>query len=492
MAANNSGAATSASAAGKQLFVGNLPFVVGWQDLKDLFREIGTVVRADVAQAPNGKSRGFGTVLFSTSEEAASAIATYNNYEWHGRKIEVREDRASSASFSSSFRPHASAPVVTPDGETPVNVPLPGTAIDVNTVNIRALYVGNLPYSVGWQDLKDLFRNSGNVIRSDIPSDYQGRSKGFGTVIMSSVEEARKAIGTLFFSAFDPKTNSSPSAMYNGFEWNGRRIEVREDRTYVEGAPPRNAGPRNPQNYQQPPILSMESQQYAPEAHPGSSIPGIPSQSTSPLAHSAPVSATTASAAPVAGRQLFVGNLPFSLQWQELKDLFRQDGGTVLRADIAVDAQGRSRGYGQVLMASAEEARDAIARLHGSEVSGRVIEVREDKYVAAAAAAVAGVGAPALADGGFNGQLGVGPSLGTQVFVGNLPYSSRWQDLKDLFRPLGLNPVHADIMIENETGRSKGCGMVRFATREDAEKALELNGTSVMGRTILVRLDKYA
>ncbi|KAJ3346183.1 hypothetical protein HDU83_003318 [Entophlyctis luteolus] len=437
----------------------------------------GTVVRADVAQAPNGKSRGFGTVLFSTSEEAANAIATYNNYEWHGRKIEVREDRASSASFSSSsFRPHASAPAATADGETPVNVPLPGTAIDVNTVNIRALYVGNLPYSVGWQDLKDLFRNAGNVIRSDIPSDYQGRSKGFGTVIMSSVEEARKAI-----------------AMYNGFEWNGRRIEVREDRTYVEGAPPRNAGPRNPQNYQQP-ILSMDPQQYAAEISAASGIAGIPSQSpTSPLAQSVPVSATATAATPVAGRQLFVGNLPFSLQWQELKDLFRQDGGTVLRADIAVDAQGRSRGYGQVLMASAEEARDAIARLHGSEVSGRVIEVREDKYVAAAAAAAAaGVGAPTLADGGFNGQLGVGPSLGTQVFVGNLPYSSRWQDLKDLFRPLGLNPVHADIMIENETGRSKGCGMVRFATREDAEKALELNGSSVMGRTILVRLDKYA
>ena len=60
-------------------------------------------------------------------------------------------------------------------------------------VNIRALYVGNLPYSVGWQDLKDLFRNAGNVIRADIPTDWQNRSKGFGTIVMGSVEEARKA-----------------------------------------------------------------------------------------------------------------------------------------------------------------------------------------------------------------------------------------------------------------------------------------------------------
>ncbi|KAI8618453.1 hypothetical protein BC830DRAFT_1108653 [Chytriomyces sp. MP71] len=208
--------ANTASGAGKQLFVGNLPFIVGWQDLKDLFREVGTVVRADVAQGANGKSRGFGTVLFSTAEDAANAIASYNNYEWHGRKIEVREDRAISGN-TGGFR--SGAPPATDGADAAINVPLPGTAIDVSTVNVRAIYVGNLPYSVGWQDLKDLFRNAGSVVRADIPTDYQGRSKGFGTVTMSNVEEARKAI-----------------SLYNGFDWNGRRIEVREDRTFVEGA----------------------------------------------------------------------------------------------------------------------------------------------------------------------------------------------------------------------------------------------------------------
>jgi RNA recognition motif-containing protein len=59
----------------------------------------GNVVRADVAQSPAGKSRGFGTVLFSTIEEATAAVARFNNYEWHGRKIEVREDRAVSGNL---------------------------------------------------------------------------------------------------------------------------------------------------------------------------------------------------------------------------------------------------------------------------------------------------------------------------------------------------------------------------------------------------------
>ncbi|KAJ3281840.1 hypothetical protein HDU79_010448 [Rhizoclosmatium sp. JEL0117] len=44
----------------------------------------------------------------------------------------------------------------------------------------------------------------------------------------------------------------------------------------------------------------------------------------------------------IVGCQLFVGNLPFTFQEQELKDLFSQDGRTVLHANIAMDSQGRS------------------------------------------------------------------------------------------------------------------------------------------------------
>lgn len=49
----------------------------------------------------------------------------------------------------------------------------------------------------------------------------------------------------------------------------------------------------------------------------------------------------------MAGRQLYVGNLPFNVQWQELKDMFRHVG-NVVRAEVQVDNVGRSRGFGQV------------------------------------------------------------------------------------------------------------------------------------------------
>lgn len=55
-----------------------LPFHCQWQDLKDLFRQAGTVLRADVVLGPDGRSRGFGTVVFATDYDADVALKMFN------------------------------------------------------------------------------------------------------------------------------------------------------------------------------------------------------------------------------------------------------------------------------------------------------------------------------------------------------------------------------------------------------------------------------
>lgn len=53
-----------------------------------------------------------------------------------------------------------------------------------------------MSYNIGWQDLKDLFRAAGNVMRADINVDHNtGQSKGTGVVVMESKSEANAAIG---------------------------------------------------------------------------------------------------------------------------------------------------------------------------------------------------------------------------------------------------------------------------------------------------------
>lgn len=56
------------------LIVLQLPFHARWQDVKDLFRKAGKILRADVMKGCDGRSRGFGTVLFATCEDARRAI----------------------------------------------------------------------------------------------------------------------------------------------------------------------------------------------------------------------------------------------------------------------------------------------------------------------------------------------------------------------------------------------------------------------------------
>ncbi len=75
---------------GKKLFVGNLPWSINWQALKDIFGEYGEVVFARVIRdRDTGRSKGFGFVEFANEEDAAKAKEALNEAEVDGRKIRV-------------------------------------------------------------------------------------------------------------------------------------------------------------------------------------------------------------------------------------------------------------------------------------------------------------------------------------------------------------------------------------------------------------------
>ncbi|KAF5842927.1 hypothetical protein DUNSADRAFT_3954, partial [Dunaliella salina] len=88
------------------------------------------------------------------------------------------------------------------------------------------------------------------------------------------------------------------------------------------------------------------------------------------------------------------------------------------------------------------------------------------------------------------GSMGLEQPSGLQVVVHNLPWACTWQQLKDCFRQWKVE--RADI-VEDQWGRSRGFGTVRFATQEDAQMACEAqSNTQIDGRTISVRIDRFA
>ncbi|CAM9409257.1 unnamed protein product [Choristocarpus tenellus] len=393
---------------GKRVFVGNLSFDVTWKELKDLMKQAGDVVKADVALDPSGRSK-VSVVEFRTPAGARSAIDSLQNIDLMGRPIFLREDREAAlvAPSRSGITMPARASTMGRGGGG-----FHGGRLGGGSNNCK-VFCGNLAFEVQWQDLKDHMRQAGNVIHADVFVSADGRSKGCGVVEYSRPFEARAAISQLCDT-----------------ELLGRPILVREDhgegdrrgggmnggsagaRVYVGNISwdvawqdlkdyMRQAGNvKYVDLFQEPNTgrskgCALVEYERADEAHIAirelndtelmgrlifvredreegialnkgmGSIGGeqqLPAGGVYPGAE---------------GRQVYVGNLSWECDWKELKDHFKQVG-NVQFVEIPEDDQGRSKGYATVRYSSEQGADRAIRDLNESVLLGRRILVRED------------------------------------------------------------------------------------------------------------------
>ncbi|KAL3531939.1 hypothetical protein ACH5RR_005460 [Cinchona calisaya] len=173
-----------------KLFVGNLPFNVDSAALAGLFERAGNVEMVEVIYDKlTGRSRGFGFVTMSSTEEVAAAAQKFNGYELEGRELRVNSGPPPSRREGASFRGARG-----------------GASID----NTNRLYVGNLAWGVDNLALETLFSEHGKVMEARVVYDRDsGRSRGFGFVTYSSADDVNNAIELL-----------------NGVDLNGRAIRV--------------------------------------------------------------------------------------------------------------------------------------------------------------------------------------------------------------------------------------------------------------------------
>ncbi|WBW74535.1 RNA-binding protein involved in export of mRNAs Hrb1 [Schizosaccharomyces osmophilus] len=313
----------------RRVYVGNLSYQVRWYELKDFMKQAGHVLYAEILNLPNGLSKGCGIIEYSTSEEAQRAVETLSNKEYMGRLIYVREDREQEPKFGSRALSH-------------------GHLLDRGNDVGRQLFVGNLPYSVRWQDLKDLFRQVGTVVRADVQMNQDGRSRGIGIVLMSSAKDAHDAI-----------------EMLNNTAYMGRTLEVRLDRFA-----------KNKNNSY--PVRGVGFPSYSHDASSMMNNPlYMPTMVGMPPAIDELVDNAFSYGSP--SNRVYVGNLPWATVNQDLFNLFGSVG-NVVQAKIAHESNGYSRGYGVVEYEKEHEAADAIENLNGSQYGGRHLQVSYVRY----------------------------------------------------------------------------------------------------------------
>jgi len=221
---------------GRQIYISNLPYTVGWQDLKDLFRQAarnGAVIRADVHMGPDGRPKGSGIVAFESPDDARNAIQQFNGYDWQGRPLEVREDRFAGSGgpggfggrggfgrggfggFSrggfqprggfggfgnrggsyggGGFGPGSGGFDVSAGAVSAAPNPFTDYATS-GTERSEIIYVRNLPWSTSNEDLVELFTTIGKVEQAEIQYEPNGRSRGTGVVRFDTTENAETAI----------------------------------------------------------------------------------------------------------------------------------------------------------------------------------------------------------------------------------------------------------------------------------------------------------
>ncbi|ORX37631.1 hypothetical protein BD324DRAFT_578776 [Kockovaella imperatae] len=199
-----------------RLYIGNLAYDCNYKDLKKYMEGAGgEVIFSEILVTPAGQSKGCGIVEFAREEDAKKAKVDLADKAFMGRSVFIREDREEQARFGVAPIPGKIGLAM---GESRHFLGNAGPNLQNKNV-----FVGNLPLQASWQDLKDLMRQAGEVIRTDVGMHMDGRPKGNGTVVFVDPEGARNAI-----------------EMFHGFDWFGNILEVREDR--FAGGPFRGRG----------------------------------------------------------------------------------------------------------------------------------------------------------------------------------------------------------------------------------------------------------
>jgi len=171
----------------KSIFVGSLDWSIDNDRLAQEFAECGEVVSATVqVDRDSGRSRGFGYVHFATTE-AVEAALLMNGKEIEGRAVNIDKSLPRNPNTAREKRAKTFG-----DNQSPPSA---------------VLFVGNLSFNLGEDQLWETFGEHGDVKSVRVPTDREsGRPKGFAYVEFSDVESAKKAHGTLQGYEMDGRT----------------------------------------------------------------------------------------------------------------------------------------------------------------------------------------------------------------------------------------------------------------------------------------------
>ncbi|KFO93206.1 Heterogeneous nuclear ribonucleoprotein M, partial [Buceros rhinoceros silvestris] len=508
--------ALQAGRLGSTVFVANLDYKVGWKKLKEVFSMAGVVVRADILEDKDGKSRGIGTVTFEQAIEAVQAISMFNGQLLFDRPMHVKMDER--AFPKGDFFPP----------ERPQQLPrmgMEGMGFGMNKMGglegpFGMENIGRFPAGMNMGRMSEMDRAMGGGFEREFGRNEMGMSRSFGETLERGIGGGNASIPGIERMAPGIDRMGSgieriPSGMGHGMERVGSEI----DRMGL-------VLDRMGSNVER---MGSGIDRMAPLGidHIGPNIERI-----------GPAIERMGSGIERMGSGIGFGIERMGATIDRVGTTMDRMGSGVERMGSGMDRMGigmermvpagMGTGMGQVIermpagldrIGAAPMERIGIDRMGaaGMERMGleRIGATNMERKMGPAMGQGMGAGIDRMGlpmgsnferpmdmergnfAGNFPGSLGGtgGPAAGVarkacQIFVRNLPFDFTWKMLKDKFNECG-HVLYADIKMEN--GKSKGCGVVRFESPEVAERACRMmNGIQLRGREIDVRIDRNA
>ncbi|XP_032059621.1 heterogeneous nuclear ribonucleoprotein M isoform X1 [Aythya fuligula] len=541
--------ALQAGRLGSTVFVANLDYKVGWKKLKEVFSMAGVVVRADILEDKDGKSRGIGTVTFEQAIEAVQAISMFNGQLLFDRPMHVKMDER--AFPKGDFFP-PERPQQLPHGLGGIGMGLGpgGQPIDANHLN-KGMGMGNMgpggmgmegmgfgmnkmggmegpfgmenigrfPAGMNMGRMSEMDRAMGGGFEREFGRNEMGMSRSFGDTLERGIGGGNASIPGIERMAPGIDRMGSgmeriPSGMGHGMERVGSEI----DRMGL-------VLDRMSSNVER---IGSGIDRMAPL--------GIDHMAPN-IERMGPAIERMGSGIERMGSGIGFGIERMGAAIERVGTTMERMGSGVERMGSGMDRMGigmermvpagMGTGMGQVIermpggldrIGANPMERIGIDRMGAASMERMSLERigatnMERMGPAMGQGMGAGIDRMGLAmgsnferpmdmergnfAGNFAGSLGGtgGPAPGVarkacQIFVRNLPFDFTWKMLKDKFNECG-HVLYADIKMEN--GKSKGCGVVRFESPEVAERACRMmNGIQLRGREIDVRIDRNA
>uniref|UniRef100_A0A3Q3XN73 RRM domain-containing protein n=1 Tax=Mola mola TaxID=94237 RepID=A0A3Q3XN73_MOLML len=468
---------------GNTVFVANLDYKVGWKKLKEVFSMAGMVLRADILEDKDGKSRGMGTVTFDMPLEAVQAVSMFNGQLLFNRVMHVKLDEKS---MPKDFGPPDRSSSL-PRGLSGVGLGLGpgGQPIDATQLNRGGGGMGNM--GPGGMDGMG-FGNMGGRMGGGM-DNFGGMNNmdRFGSSGMGRMNEMDRGIGGAFDREFGRnEIGMSRNNFGDSFE-RGMGNSLGMDRM-SSGMDRMSSNMDRMAGMDRIGMDRMDRMSDLDRLGSGFDRMGSGLDRLGPsMDRLGPgldrMNSSMDRLGPGGFDRLRPSGLDRMSSGMDFGSPMGMDrmGNTGLdRMTNNFDRIGSTGGLDRFPSGGLDRMSSGMDRMGSGSVGQFDRSADLDR----------GFGGNSFGGAGGPGTGGGNVRKGCQIFVRNLPFDFTWKNLKDTFNTCGM-VQYADIKMEN--GKSKGCGVVRFDNPETAERVCQtMNGYRLNGREIDVRMDRNA